>query len=88
LEEEDEIDLQTAPGPAYQQPAHQQAAGGEIWMSNKFEIEWSSCLRNEPTHMAANVIRMQPGPTQIGRKDIKGRRGYAEHKGPTQICRT
>ncbi|XP_067088064.1 piggyBac transposable element-derived protein 4-like [Osmerus mordax] len=38
---------------------------GEIWMSKKYEIEWSSCPKNEPPRMAANVIRMQPGPTRM-----------------------
>lgn len=42
-------------------PAHQQLVGGEIWMSKNGELEWSSCPRNEPLHMAANVITMQPG---------------------------
>jgi hypothetical protein len=29
------------------------------------EIEWSSCSRKEPTRMAANMIRMQPGPSRM-----------------------
>ena len=42
LVEEDEIGPQPAPGPASQQPV-----GGEIWMSDNSEIEWSSCPWNE-----------------------------------------
>ena len=65
LEEEDEIAPQPAPGPVHQQPAHQQPAGGERWMPKNCEIEWSSSLRNEPSRMAVNVIRMQPGPMRM-----------------------
>ncbi|KAL3969261.1 leucine-rich repeat-containing G protein-coupled receptor 6 [Sarotherodon galilaeus] len=70
---------QPAPGPAHQQPAPEpgrqqpapgpeqahQTASEEIWMSKNGEIEWSSCPRNEPPCRAANVIRMQPGPTRL-----------------------
>lgn len=28
-------------------------------------MKWSSCPRNEPSRRAANVIRMQPGPTWL-----------------------
>ena len=72
-EEEDEVEhqpkrrraalQQPAPGPARQQPAP--IASEEIWMSKNGEIEWSSCPRNEPPRRAANVIRMQPGPTRL-----------------------
>lgn len=61
---------QPAPGPARQQPAPgpeqalQQLAREEIWLSKNGEIEWSSCPRHEPRR-AANVIRMQPGPTRM-----------------------
>uniref|UniRef100_A0A669C9C5 PiggyBac transposable element-derived protein domain-containing protein n=1 Tax=Oreochromis niloticus TaxID=8128 RepID=A0A669C9C5_ORENI len=62
---------QPAPEPARQQPAPgpeqaHQTASEEIWMSKNGEIEWSSCPRNEPPCRAANVIRMQPGPTRLG----------------------
>ena len=63
--EEGKIDPQPDLGPARQQPAQQQPAGGEIWMSKNCEIEWSSCPRNDPPNMAAKVIRMQPGTTQM-----------------------
>ncbi|XP_034040753.1 piggyBac transposable element-derived protein 5-like [Thalassophryne amazonica] len=71
---------QPAPGPSRQQPAtrpeqdSQHGASEEIWMSKNFEIEWSSRPRKEPPRKAANIIRMQPGPTQMAvthTQDIK-----------------
>eukprot|EP00066_Takifugu_rubripes_P014261 XP_011603527.1 PREDICTED: piggyBac transposable element-derived protein 4-like [Takifugu rubripes] len=83
-EEDDEIEHQPvpkqrrAPGPGRQQPSPgpEQASqhGGEIWMSKNSEIEWSSRPRKGPPHKAANVIRMQPGPTRMAvthTQDIK-----------------
>ena len=63
LKEEDEIDPQPNPGPARQQPAHQQPAGAEMGLEKNCGIAWASCPRKWPPRLAANVIRMQPGPT-------------------------
>lgn len=62
---------QPAPGP---EQASQHGASEEIWMSKNSEIEWSSRPRKEPPRKAANVIRMQPGPTRMAvthTQDIK-----------------
>ena len=80
-------DAQQAAGPAGEQPAIepaieqpdigldcQQLANDNIWMSKNGRIEWSTCSRNEPPRMAANVIRMLPGPTRLAvthAQDIK-----------------
>ncbi|XP_069008593.1 LOW QUALITY PROTEIN: piggyBac transposable element-derived protein 4-like [Embiotoca jacksoni] len=55
FEEEDEIEHQLVP----------KQRRAKTWMSKNGEIEWSSCPRNEPPRMAANVIRMQQGPTRM-----------------------
>lgn len=53
FEEEYEIDHELAPEGVSPQPA-----SGEIMMSENGEMEWSSCLKNEPWCMAASVMLM------------------------------
>lgn len=47
-----------APEPVHPQPAREQK-----WMLKNNEIKWSCQSRNERPHMAANIIKMQLGPT-------------------------
>ncbi|XP_060792618.1 piggyBac transposable element-derived protein 4-like [Neoarius graeffei] len=52
----------------------QQLENDNIWMSKDGRIEWSSCSRNEAPCLAANVIKMIPGPTRLAvthAQDIK-----------------